>query len=204
MGSQNMSLTFENFAEVFVAEIEDSIQVKKRVIAEQLSPLTEIVQLLLLAVHAGNKVILFGNGGSAADSQHIAAELVSRFRRDREALPAIALTTDTSILTSVGNDYSFEEVFARQIAALGRPGDVAFALSTSGNSPNVLKAVSKAKEKGLATVGFTGQHGGRLKDAVDICFRVPSQNTARIQEAHITAAHVICEIIEREFSSQHS
>ena len=196
-----MSATPDRFSEVFLAELEDSIQVKRRVAAEQLASLVEIVQLLLLAVRGGNKIILFGNGGSAADSQHIAAELVSRFRRDREALPAIALTTDTSILTSVGNDYSFDEVFARQIAALGRRGDVAFALSTSGNSPNVLKAVKKAKEKGLVTVGFTGEHGGQLKDSADICFRVPSQNTARIQEAHITAAHVICEIIEREFSA---
>ncbi|MGH7493000.1 MAG: D-sedoheptulose-7-phosphate isomerase [bacterium] len=199
-----MSLASDGFREVFMAELEDSIQVKRQVIAEQLAPLVEIVRLLLLAVREGNKIILFGNGGSAADSQHIAAELVSRFRRDREALPAIALTTDTSILTSVGNDYSFDEVFARQIAALGRRGDVAFALSTSGNSPNVLKAVKKAKEKGLATVGFTGQQGGHLKDSADICFRVPSQNTARIQEAHITAAHVMCEIIEREFSSKDS
>jgi D-sedoheptulose 7-phosphate isomerase len=204
MGSQIMNLAVDQFEKVFVAELQESIRVKKQVIAEQIPPLVEIVRLLLLGVRAGNKIILFGNGGSAADAQHIAAELVSRFRRDREALPAIALTTDTSILTSVGNDYSFAEVFARQIAALGRPGDVAFALSTSGNSPNVLRAVKKAREKGLATVGFTGQDGGLLKDGVDICFRVPSQNTARIQEAHITAAHVICEIIEREFSSQHA
>lgn len=196
-----MSFAADQFEQVFLAELQESIRVKKQVIAEQIPPLVEIVRLLLLGVRAGNKIILFGNGGSAADAQHIAAELVSRFRRDREALPAIALTTDTSILTSVGNDYSFAEVFARQIAALGRPGDVAFALSTSGNSPNVLKAVKKAREKGLATVGFTGQDGGQLKDGVDICFRVPSQNTARIQEAHITAAHVVCEIIEREFSS---
>jgi D-sedoheptulose 7-phosphate isomerase len=204
MGSQIMNLAVDQFEKVFVAELQESIRVKKQVIAEQIPPLVEIVRLLLLGVRAGNKIILFGNGGSAADAQHIAAELVSRFRRDREALPAIALTTDTSILTSVGNDYSFAEVFARQIAALGRPGDVAFALSTSGNSPNVLRAMKKAREKGLATVGFTGQDGGLLKDGVDICFRVPSQNTARIQEAHITAAHAICEIIEREFSSQHA
>ena len=197
-----MSAIADRYAQIFLAELEESIQVKKQVLDEQMPVLAEIAGSLLHALRAGHKILFFGNGGSAADSQHIAAELVSRFRRDREALPAIALTTDTSILTSVGNDYSFAEVFARQIAALGRPGDVALGISTSGNSPNVLQAMQVAKARGLVTVGFTGREGGKLKDSVDLCLRVPSQNTARIQEAHITVAHILCEIIEQEFSRQ--
>ncbi len=182
-----------------VNELEDSIQVKRRVIDEQIPVLNEIVQLLIRTLQAGNKIILFGNGGSAADSQHIAAELVSKFRRDRQALPAIALTTDTSILTSIANDYGYENVFSRQIEALGRPGDVAIGISTSGNSPNVIQGVKTALAKGMITVGFTGEEGGELKDWVDICFRVPSRSTPRIQEVHITVAHAMCELIEQEF-----
>lgn len=187
------------FAARLVAELEESIQVKKRVIDGQVHILTEILQVLLQALQADNKIILFGNGGSAADSQHIAAELVSKFRRDRRALPAIALTTDTSILTSIANDYSFANVFARQIEAIGQKGDVAIGISTSGNSPNVLDGMVMAKEQGLVTIGFTGADGGKLKDSADICFQAPSQSTARIQEAHITAAHALCELIEQEF-----
>ena len=178
-------------------ELQASIQVKQRVIAEQLATLNTILGVLIQALGAGKKVILFGNGGSAADSQHIAAELVGRFRRDRKALPAIALTTDTSILTSIGNDYGFENLFSRQIEALGQEGDVAIAISTSGNSPNVIKAVRVARERGITTIGFTGEDGGSLKEAADVCFQVPSRNTARIQEAHITAAHALCELIEQ-------
>jgi D-sedoheptulose 7-phosphate isomerase len=153
---------------------------------------------LLKALDAGNKVILFGNGGSAADSQHIAGELVSKFRRERKALPAIALTTDTSILTSIANDFGFEYVFARQVEALGAPGDIALGISTSGNSPNVIHALRVARQLGLVTIGFTGEDGGELKDAVDICFQVPSNSTPRIQEMHITVAHTLCELIEIE------
>lgn len=178
------------------AEFEESIAVKNRTIDQQLGVLEEIYDVLLHALAEGHKIIFFGNGGSAADSQHIAAEFVSRFKVDRRALPAIALTTDTSIMTSIGNDYSFDRVFARQIEALGRPGDVAVGISTSGNSPNVLQAMEMAREMRMATVGFTGSSGGKLKDNADICFHVPSQNTARIQEAHITAAHALCGLLE--------
>ncbi len=198
-----MSGFSSRFAPLIARELEDSIQVKRRVLDEQLSTLADIVELLAQTLQAGYKVVLFGNGGSAADSQHIAAELVSRFRRERQALPAIALTTDTSILTSIANDYSFENVFSRQIEALGQPGDVAIGISTSGNSPNVLKGVSAAKQKGMTTVGLTGESGGQLKDCVDICFRVPSQSTPRIQEVHITVAHAICELVEQEFCRSH-
>jgi D-sedoheptulose 7-phosphate isomerase len=188
----------KNYSPQLAAAIQESIEVKKRVLDGQISTLNEIVQAMSKCLTEGNKVLLFGNGGSAADSQHIAAELVSKFLKDRKALPAIALTTDTSILTSVANDYSFDEVFARQIEALGRMGDVALAISTSGNSPNVLKAVRMAKEKGLVTIGLTGLDGGKLKSAVDICFHAPSKHTPRIQEIHITVAHAICDILEQE------
>jgi D-sedoheptulose 7-phosphate isomerase len=180
------------------AELEESLKIKQRVIDEQIFVIQEILIALLKALDAGNKVILFGNGGSAADSQHIAGELVSKFRRERKALPAIALTTDTSILTSIANDFSFEHVFARQIEALGAPGDIALGISTSGNSPNVIHALRVASQLGLVTIGFTGEDGGELKDAVDICFRVPSNSTPRIQEMHITVAHTLCELIEME------
>ena len=180
----------------------ESILIKQRVLEKNIPVLENISRLLMKALKQGNKVFLFGNGGSAADSQHIAAELVSRFKRERRALPAIALTTDTSILTAIGNDYSFDNVFARQIEALGQSGDVAFAISTSGNSSNVLKAVQMAKQMAIATVGFTGESGGELKNHVDLCFQVPSSSTPRIQEAHITAAHAICDILEQELCNQ--
>ncbi len=199
-----MSDISNNFGHRIADEVNISIQVKQRVISEQISVLDEIARILIETLRHERKVLIFGNGGSAADSQHIAAELVSRFRRDRGALPAIALTTDASILTSIANDYSFEYVFSRQIEALGQKGDVALGLSTSGNSPNVLKGIGTAKEKGMLTIGFAGEDGGKLKDSVDICFRVPSTSTARIQEAHITVAHALCEIIEQEFCQSHA
>jgi D-sedoheptulose 7-phosphate isomerase len=186
------------------AELEESVRVKQRVIDEQAFVLEEILQILLRSLRAGNKIILFGNGGSAADSQHIAAELISKFRRDRSALPAIALTTDTSILTSIANDFSFDYVFSRQIEGLGERGDVALGISTSGNSPNVINALQTANEMGMTTIGFTGAEGGALKDHVDICFHAPSQNTARIQEVHIAAAHTLCELIEQELFGKSS
>lgn len=181
---------------------EESILIKQRVIEQNIPVLENITRLLIEALEQGNKIFLFGNGGSAADSQHIAAELVSRFKRERRALPALALTTDTSILTAIGNDYVFDNVFARQIEALGQSGDVAFAISTSGNSPNVLKAVQMAKKMALVTVGFTGESGGELKNHVDLCFQVPSSSTPRIQEAHLTAAHAICDILEQELCKE--
>jgi len=186
------------------AELIESIRTKHEVLEREMPMLAQIARMLTQVLRDGNKVLVFGNGGSAADSQHIAAELVGRFRRERRALPAIALTTDTSILTAVGNDYGFEDVFARQIEALGNAGDLALAISTSGNSPNVLKAVGKAKELGMITVGFSGDDGGKLKQAVDVCFRVPSRSTPRIQEAHIAAAHAICETVEAEFAAANS
>ena len=190
-----------DIATQIVEALAESIQAKKRVIESNVPVLENITAALIKALKNGNKVLLFGNGGSAADSQHIAAEMVSRFRRERKALPAIALTTDTSILTAIGNDYSFDNVFARQIEALGELGDVAIGISTSGNSPNVIKAVRTAKQMKLVTIGLTGESGGELKNCVDICFQAPSPSTPHIQEVHLTVAHAICDIVESEFSA---
>ncbi|MGB8768332.1 MAG: D-sedoheptulose 7-phosphate isomerase [Candidatus Korobacteraceae bacterium] len=145
---------------------------------------------------AGNKVLWCGNGGSAADSQHLAAELVGRFRRIRRALPSIALTTDGSVLTAIANDWSYDEVFQRQVEALGQPGDVLVGISTSGNSKNVRAALTKARKLGIFTVAMTGQSGGRMATLADVCLRVPSTDPARIQEGHILCGHILCEWIE--------
>ena len=150
------------------------------------------------ALRAGNKLLVFGNGGSASDAQHMAAELVGRFQRERAALAAIALTTDTSILTSIANDYSFKQVFGRQIEAIGQAGDVALGISTSGESPNVELALQVAKAKGLKTIALTGRDGGSVGRAADIHVNVPDQSTARVQEVHRTLIHVLCEVIEED------
>lgn len=157
----------------------------------------ETADLMVEALKTGHKVLLMGNGGSAADAQHLAAELVSKFYMEREGLPAIALNTNTSIITAVGNDYGYEHVFERQVEALAQPGDIVVGISTSGNSPNVLKAVEKARSMGCLTIGMTGSEGGLLLHAVDLCFKAPSDDTPRIQEVHITAGHIICELVER-------
>ena len=195
-----MSNEYGNFTADIAAEIYESIHVKQQVIERQLSTINEIANLLIRSLRSGNKVLFFGNGGSAADSQHIAGELVGKFRRVRKAMPAIALTTDTSILTSIGNDFGYDYIFARQIEALGQSGDVAIGISTSGNSPNVLRALQAARDAGIATVGFTGQSGGQMQECVDICFNAPSDSTPRIQEVHITAGHIICELVEKTFA----
>jgi D-sedoheptulose 7-phosphate isomerase len=178
--------------------IQESIKVQAQLLEQQVSTITHLAGLLVTALRAGGKLVLFGNGGSAADAQHVAAELVNRFRMDRDALAALALTTDTSILTSVCNDAAFDQVFSRQVRALVQRGDVAVGMSTSGNSPNVINGLLAAKEKGATTVGFTGHGGGELENVVDICCRVPSESTPRIQEAHITVWHAICEVVEKE------
>ena len=162
----------------------------------QLKRLEEIADVLARALRSGHKILLCGNGGSAADSQHIAAEFVGRFKRERQSLPAVALTTDTSILTASGNDYGYEQVFSRQVEGLGKEGDILIAISTSGNSKNVLEAVKIAKAKGLKTIGFTGIHGGALKGLVDFCFHAQASETSHIQEVHITALHALSEAAE--------
>jgi D-sedoheptulose 7-phosphate isomerase len=170
-------------------------------IAGILPELDRACELLSERIRAGGCVLAFGNGGSAAQAQHLAAELVGRFERDRRALPALALTTDTSALTAIGNDYGIEEIFARQIRALGRPGDVALAISTSGNSPNVLRALDAAREKNLRTIGLTGRKGGKMRERVDLCLCVPSDSTPRIQEAHLVISHILCHMVETSLLS---
>lgn len=179
--------------------VQESLRVKERLLQrDQVKVIAEIAKVLVEAYRKGKKVILFGNGGSAADAQHIAAELGGKYYLDRDPLPAITLTVNTSLLTALSNDYSFDTVFARQLEALGQEGDVTIGITTSGNSENVIQALKVAKEKGLITVGFTGRDGGRLKDVVDYCLHIPSDDTPRIQEGHITVGHIICEIVERE------
>jgi D-sedoheptulose 7-phosphate isomerase len=164
----------------------------------QIGPAVVAAQALAEALQAGGKVLVFGNGGSAGDAQHLACELVGRFVKERSALPAIALTVDTSILTAVANDYSFKQVFARQIEAFGRAGDVAFGISTSGESPNVVAGLQAARARGMKTIALTGRDGGTVGTAAEIHVNVPDQNTARVQEVHRTLLHVICELVERE------
>ncbi|QNN47838.1 D-sedoheptulose 7-phosphate isomerase [Thermomonas brevis] len=159
--------------------------------------IAQAVTLCVDALSAGGKILFAGNGGSAADAQHWAGELVSRFYYDRPGLPAIALTTDTSILTAIGNDYGYDYTFARQVEALGREGDVFVAISTSGNSSNVVRAAEAARGRGVKVVGFTGQGGGKLAPLSDICFRIPSNETPRIQEGHEFIGHLLCALIEQ-------
>lgn len=158
----------------------------------------DVVARCVEALRRGNKILFAGNGGSAADAQHWAAELVSRFAYDRPGLPAIALTTDTSALTAIGNDYGFERVFARQIEALGRKGDLLFALSTSGNSKNILLGIDTARAAGIEVIGFTGRSGGAMADRCTVCLRMPSDETPKIQEGHELLGHLICGLIESE------
>jgi D-sedoheptulose 7-phosphate isomerase len=177
---------------------EDSIRVKRVFLEENAGALARAAELTAAALAAGKKVLLFGNGGSAADAQHIAAEFVGRFLTERRPLPAIALTTDTSALTAISNDYGYDEVFARQVRALGAAGDVALAISTSGRSPSVLRAVEACRERGVTTIGLTGGDGGPLAGLVDVSLRASaSALSARIQETHILAGHVICELVDR-------
>ena len=167
--------------------------------AHHIEVLEKISREIIMAFKAGHKLLLCGNGGSAADSQHIAAEFIGRFKRERRSLPAIALTTDTSIITAVGNDYSYDQIFSRQVEGLGKKGDILIAISTSGNSKNVIHAVTLAKTMGLLTIGFTGASGGMLKEAADICFCAESKKTPHIQEIHITTPHAISEVVEDVF-----
>ncbi len=186
--------------------IQESIAVKNLVLgsAEIISTIAKVSAGLVDSLDQGNKVLLFGNGGSAADAQHIAAEFVGRFAFNRPALPALALSVNTSCVTAIGNDYGFDLVFSRQIEALARPGDFAIGISTSGNSENVLQGVSVARKIGLTTVALTGCTGGKLKDAVDYCICAPSNETPRIQECHILIGHIISELVEETIFHEQS
>ena len=177
---------------------EASIQVKQQFLFDQLPALIAATEAVVATLRRGGKILLFGNGGSAADAQHIAAEFVNRYVRDRPPLSAIALTTDTSALTAIANDFGPEDVFAKQIQALGKEGDIALAFSTSGNSPNVLRGLERCRELGIQTVGLTGGIGGALAERVDHCLCVAATtSTPRIQEAHILIGHAICEMVDR-------
>jgi D-sedoheptulose 7-phosphate isomerase len=176
----------------------ESTDVKTRFLKENLPVLLEAIKLISHAFEAGNKLFLFGNGGSAADAQHLAAEFINRYIIDRPPLPAVALTTDTSILTSISNDFAFNEIFAKQLRALGKEGDIAIGISTSGNSSNVLKAFEVAKEMGIKTVALAGNDGGIIAKMADISLIISSTSTPRIQETHILIGHILCEMVEHQ------
>ncbi len=201
MKLQKSSLDKAGFAREIEERLTDSIRTKEKVRGALIPVIEQAAHLLIEALESGHKILLFGNGGSAADSQHIAAELVGKLLVRRRALPALALTTDTSSLTALGNDFGYESIFQRQIEALGQPGDVAVGISTTGRSPNVLSAITTARQKGLKTVALTGRDGKPLADMVDISITVPSDSTQRIQESHITIGHILCELIEAHFTA---
>jgi D-sedoheptulose 7-phosphate isomerase len=187
-----------------VASIQESIKVKQTLLEDEhlLGQIAEVIEEFVAALSHGHKILLFGNGGSAADAQHIAAEFVGRFQMERAPLPALALTVNTSALTGIGNDYAYENVFSRQIEALGSAGDVAVGFSTSGKSPNVLKALAAAKAKGLVTVALTGKFGSMMQEVSRYCLCVPSDQTPRIQESHILIGHIISQLTELELFSK--
>jgi len=187
-------------SEIVTATLAETIALHERVKHGDLGPVTQAASIIIEAMRQDGRLLTFGNGGSAADAQHVASELVGRFLRERRSLPAIALTTDTSVLTSVSNDESFDRVFARQIEGLGRSGDVALGISTSGRSPNVFAAFTAAKVHGLKTIALTGGDGGRVGAMVDVHINVPSTATPRVQEVHRTLLHVICDLVERAVS----
>lgn len=185
-----------------IKAFEDSADVKRRFVRAQADRIVSVARLIGEAFRGGRKVLLFGNGGSSSDASHIAAELVGRYQRERAPLPAIALATDMAALTCIANDYAYDQIFSRQVRAHAQKGDVAIAISTSGNSPNVLKGIEAARDCGLVTIGWTGGTGGKLASLVDHCFIVPSTVTARIQESHITLGHVLCELIDEQVSPE--
>lgn len=185
-----------------ISEITLQLAAHREVIArveQELTPLiTEMVELMVDTFQRGGKVLVMGNGGSAADAQHFVAEIVGRFKMERRGLPALALSTDTSILTAIGNDYGFDRVFSRQVEALAAPGDLVIGISTSGNSPNVLLALQLARESGCRTVGLLGKDGGSIKEFCDLALIVPTNDTPRVQEGHITIIHIVCDLLERK------
>jgi D-sedoheptulose 7-phosphate isomerase len=179
-----------------IKAFEDSINIKGKFVKENASLIAEVSKLIADAFNDGKKIILFGNGGSACDASHIAAEFVNRFKRERPGLPAIALNTDMAVLTSIANDYDYSEIFARQVKTLAETGDIVIAISTSGNSKNILKAVDISRKKGVKTIAFTGMKGDKLAGKSDYAFVVSSDDTPRIQETHITLGHVLCQMVE--------
>lgn len=190
--------------ELVQKRIKDSIETKQKLLsnAQLIQSIERAAMLIIESIKEGGKIIFCGNGGSAADAQHLAAELVGKFYLDRPALPGISLTTNTSILTAVANDYTYDRVFVRQVEAIAKTGDVLVGISTSGNSLNVVEAMKLAKNIGMKTIAFTGETGGKMKDYADVLINVPSTDTPRIQELHIMVGHIICEIVEKELSAR--
>jgi len=188
----------QNFEEKIRAMAAESLDAKRRFFERSSPEVARAAQMIVESMRAGGKLLIFGNGGSAADAQHVAAELAFKMGRERKALPALALTTDTSLVTAIGNDRSFDFIFARQIQALGRKGDIVLAISTSGNSPNVIEAVKQAHAMEIGTIGLLGAGGGKVAALVDLALIVPHRETPRIQEVHIAASHIICQLIEDE------
>jgi D-sedoheptulose 7-phosphate isomerase len=186
----------EQAIELINSSLREGAELRTVVARDCSAAIFEAAGLIIMCLRAGGKLLFFGNGGSAADAQHLAAEFIGRFVRERAGLPAIALTTDSSILTAVGNDYGFDQIFARQVQALGRPNDVAIAISTSGNSPNIIEGVKAARKGYLKTVGLSGKDGGLLATEADVVITIASTSTARIQECHITIGHLFCELTE--------
>jgi len=186
----------EKAIDVIKSSLREGAELRTIVARDCSAVIFEAADLITTCLRAGGKLLFFGNGGSAADAQHLAAEFVGRFVRERAGLPAIALTTDSSILTAVGNDYGFDQIFARQVQALGRPNDVAIAISTSGNSPNIIEGVKAARKGYLKTIGLSGKDGGLLTTEADVVITIASTSTARIQECHITIGHLFCELTE--------
>ncbi|HQK79467.1 MAG TPA: D-sedoheptulose 7-phosphate isomerase [Syntrophales bacterium] len=182
--------------DLIVKIFKDSSRLQESFVNDNLSGIVRVVEMMTVALKAGNKIMIFGNGGSAADAQHLAAEFVNRFLIERPPLPAIALSTDTSIITSIGNDYDFSEIFSKQIRALGQPGDVVWGISTSGRSRNVYKGLEQAKKMGLTTFALTGKDGGDIAGIADYNLNVASESTPRIQEVHITLGHVLCQMVD--------
>ena len=187
---------------IIEATFDESARVKKQFGVQNLQNLTDFARQLSFAFESGNKLLIFGNGGSAADAQHLAAEFVNRFQIERPPLPALALTTDSSIILSIGNDYDFSDIFSKQVKALGKEGDIALGISTSGNSLNVLKAIKTARAMKIKTVALTGNDGGNIGNEVDILLNVESDSTPRIQETHITACHLICDLVDKQLFGQ--
>ena len=186
----------EYIEDIIIRIFKESTNLMEVFVNENLPRIVKVVDVVSESLKSGKKIVLFGNGGSAADAQHIAAEFINRFGIERPPLPAIALTTDTSVITSISNDYDFSEIFAKQVRALGQEGDIAWAISTSGSSPNIVKAVEAAKKQGLVTISFTGKDGGKVAAIADYNIHVPSNSVPRIQEMHIMAGHVICELVD--------
>lgn len=182
--------------DIIIRIFKESSHTKEKFVNDNLSKMAKVVDAITEALKRDRKILLFGNGGSAADAQHLAAEFVNRFIIERPPLPAVALSTDTSVITSIANDYDFSDIFAKQIRALGQDGDIAWGISTSGSSPNVIKALEDAKKLGMTTIAMTGKDGGRMAKMADYCLNVPSNSVPRIQEVHITAGHAICEMID--------